>query len=106
MIIPFISVLVGISLMYYIRQRKAEKEMDEIVSSLPSFNNEHSSLGVRDLCLELLHQLNCEVEQEGDDIYFTYQNEHFMMEASNECHFYCSLGPLLVHEKFGKSRGG
>lgn len=87
MIIPFISVLAGISLMYYIRQRKAEKEMDEIVSSLPSVNKEHSSLGARDLCLDLLRQLNCEVEQEGDDIYFTYQNEHFMMEASNECHF-------------------
>ena len=28
---PFISVLIGISLVYYIRQRKAEKEMDEIV---------------------------------------------------------------------------
>ena len=87
MIIPFISVLAGISLMYYIRQRKAEKEMDEIVSSLPSVNKEHSSLGARDLCLDLLRQLNCEVELEGDDIYFTYQNEHFMMEASNECHF-------------------
>ena len=24
---------------------------------------------------------------EGDDIYFTYQNENFMIEASNECHF-------------------
>lgn len=87
MIIPFISVLAGISLMYYIRQRKAEKEMDEIVSSLPSVNKEHSSLGARDLCLDLLRQLNCEVELEGDDIYFTYQNEHFMTEASNECHF-------------------
>ena len=87
MIIPFISVLAGISLMYYIRQRKEEKEMDEIVSSLPSVNKEHSSLGARDLCLDLLRQLNCEVELEGDDIYFTYQNEHFMMEASNECHF-------------------
>ena len=87
MIIPFISVLAGISLMYYIRQRKEEKEMDEIVSSLPSVNKEHSSLGSRDLCLDLLRQLNCEVELEGDDIYFTYQNEHFMMEASNECHF-------------------
>ena len=87
MIIPFISVLVGISLMYYIRQRKAEKEMDEIVSSLPSVNKEHSLLSARDLCLDLLRQLNCEVELEGDDIYFTYQNENFMIEASNECHF-------------------
>lgn len=84
---PFISVLIGISLVYYIRQRKAEKEMDEIVSSLPSASNEHLSLGTRDLCLDLLRQLNCEVEQKGEDMYFTYQNEHFMVEASNECRF-------------------
>ena len=38
MMISFISVLVGISLMYYIRQRKAEKEMDEIVSLIARFN--------------------------------------------------------------------
>lgn len=84
---PFISVLIGISLVYYIRQRKAEKEMEEIVSSLPSASNEHLSLGTRDLCLDLLRQLNCEVEQKGEDMYFTYQNEHFMVEASNECRF-------------------
>lgn len=82
-----VYISIGISLMYYIRLRKAEKEMDEIVSSLPSVNKEHSSLGARDLCLDLLRQLNCEVELEGDDIYFTYQNENFMIEASNECHF-------------------
>ena len=84
---PFISVLIGISLVYYIRQRKAEKEMEEIVSSLPSASNEQLSLGTRDLCLDLLRQLNCEVEQKGEDMYFTYQNEHFMVEASNECRF-------------------
>lgn len=49
-----VYISIGISLMYYIRQRKAEKEMDEIVSSLPSVNKEHSSLGARDLCLDLL----------------------------------------------------
>lgn len=87
MMFPFISVLIGISLVYYIRQRKAEKEMEEIVSSLPSASNEHLSLGTRDLCLDLLRQLNCEVEQKGEDMYFTYQNEHFMVEASNECRF-------------------
>ena len=87
MVFPFISVLIGISLVYYIRQRKAEKEMDEIVSTLPSASSGQSSLGTRDLCLDLLRLLNCEVEQKGEDIYFTYQNEHFMLEASNECHF-------------------
>ncbi|RGN79933.1 hypothetical protein DXB41_13395, partial [Segatella copri] len=39
------------------------------------------------LCLELLRQLNCEVRIEHDDIYFTYQNEKFMIEASNDSAF-------------------
>lgn len=81
MMLPIISVLIGISLVYYISQRKAEKEMDEIVSSLPQ------PIGTRDLCLELLRQLNCEVRIEHDDIYFTYQNEKFMIEASNDSAF-------------------
>lgn len=87
MMFPFISVLIGISLMYYIRQRKAEKEMDEIVSSLPQPSDNSQLVGTRDLCLELLWQLNCEVRIEHDDIYFTYQNEKFMIEASNDSVF-------------------
>lgn len=84
---PFISVLIGISLVYYIRQRKAEKEMDEIVSSLPQPSDDSQPIGTRDLCLELLRQLNCKVRIEYDDIYFTYQNEEFMIEASNDSAF-------------------
>ena len=87
MMLPIISVLIGISLVYYIRQRKAEKEMDEIVSSLPQPSDNSQPIGTRDLCLELLRQLNCEVRIEHDDIYFTYQNEKFMIEASNESAF-------------------
>lgn len=84
MIFPILSVLFGISLFYYFRQRKAEKEMDEIVSTLPSSSNEKPSLGTRDLCLELLRQLNCVIQTKGDDIHFSYQGERFMIEASNE----------------------
>ena len=87
MVIPFISVLIGISLMYYIRQKRAEKEMDEIVSSISPSNDSNENIGTRDLCLELLRQLNCEVRIEHDDIYFTYQNEKFMIEASNDSAF-------------------
>lgn len=58
MMLPIISVLIGISLMYYIRQRKAEKEMDEIVSSISPSNDCDVNIGTRDLCLELLRQLN------------------------------------------------
>ena len=41
MVIPFISVLIGISLMYYIRQKRAEKEMDEIVDSISPSTSVH-----------------------------------------------------------------
>lgn len=61
MVIPFISVLIGISLMYYIRQKRAEKEMDETVSSISPSNDSNENIDTRDLCLELLRQLNCEV---------------------------------------------
>ena len=87
MMLPIISVLIGISLMYYIRQKRAEKEMDEIVNSISPSNNSNKNIGTRDLCLELLRQLNCEVRIENDDIYFTYQNEKFMIEASNDSAF-------------------
>ena len=69
------------------RQKRAEKEMDEIVSSISPSNDSNENIGTRDLCLELLRQLNCEVRIEHDDIYFTYQNEKFMIEASNESAF-------------------
>ena len=87
MMLPIISVLIGISLMYYIRQKRAEKEMDEIVNSISPSNDSNENIGTRDLCLELLRQLNCEVRIEHDDIYFTYQNEKFMIEASNDSAF-------------------
>lgn len=87
MMLPIISVLIGISLMYYIRQKRAEKEMDEIVNSISPSNDSNENIGTRDLCLELLRQFNCEVRIEHDDIYFTYQNEKFMIEASNDSVF-------------------
>lgn len=103
MMLPIISVLIGISLMYYIRQKRAEKEMDEIVNSISPSNGSNENIGTRDLCLELLRQLNCEVRVEHDDIYFTYQNEKFMIEASNESAFITISGPSLGYGGFGES---
>ena len=73
--------------MYYVRQKKAEKEMDGIDNSISPSNDSNENIDTRDLCLELLRQLNCEVRIEYDDIYFTYQNEEFMIEASNDSAF-------------------
>ncbi|RGS18181.1 hypothetical protein DWY11_03840 [Segatella copri] len=49
MMLPIISVLIGISLMYYIRQKRAEKEMDEIVNSISPSNDGNENIGTRDL---------------------------------------------------------
>ena len=68
MMLPIISLLTGISLLYYIRQKRAEKEMDEIVSSISPSNDSNENIDTRDLCLELLRQFNCEVRVEHDDI--------------------------------------
>ena len=56
---PFISVLIGISLVYYIRQRKAEKEMDEIVSSLPQPSDNSQPVGTRDLLTVSANRYHC-----------------------------------------------
>lgn len=61
--------------------------MDEFVNSISPSNDSNENIGTRDLCLELLFRLNSEVRIEHDDIYFTYQNEKFMIEASNESAF-------------------
>ena len=61
--------------------------MDEIVNSISPSNDSNENIGTRDLRLELLRQLNCDVRIEYDDIYFTYQNEKFMIEASNDSAF-------------------
>lgn len=68
MVLPIVSVLIGISLMYYIRQKRAEKEMDEIVNSISPSNNGNKNIGTRDLCLELLRQLNCEVRIDNSSL--------------------------------------
>ena len=54
MMLPIISVLIGISLMYYIRQKRAEKEMDEIVNSISPSNDSNEYIGTRDLCRKRL----------------------------------------------------
>ena len=44
----------------------------------------------RDLCIELLKQLNCEVSVEEEDenrLYFEYHGEHFIIDATNESFF-------------------
>ena len=44
----------------------------------------------KDLCIELLKQLNCEVtvlEENENRLYFEYQGEHIVINASNDSYF-------------------
>lgn len=42
----------------------------------------------KDLCIELLKQLNCEVTTSNENrLYFEYQGEHIVIDASNDSYF-------------------
>ena len=44
----------------------------------------------KDLCIELLKQLNCEVttsKENENRLYFEYQGEHIVIDASNDSYF-------------------
>ena len=48
--------------------------------------NDFSNLETKDLCLEILKRVNCQVIFDDDDpdrLLFTFQGEHFVINASN-----------------------
>lgn len=102
--IEFLSILVTVVLFCYFlnyknKKDRVERQMDSIanapnmsagaeVSSL-SVNNmeENQNISTRDLCLEVLRKLNCDVQfEEGNDytMFFTYQGESFRIDTWEE----------------------
>lgn len=99
--IGFISTLIAIVLFccfldYKKKEYRAEKEMDSIANApnmsvgtevLPSNQNnmeEREDISTRDLCVEVLRKLNCEVQFDEENEYsmfFTYQGEHFRIDT-------------------------
>lgn len=99
--IEFLSILITIVLFCYFlnyknKKDRAEKEMDSIANApimsvnaevLPLNNNnmeENQNLSTRDLCAEVLHKLNCDVqfdEENEYNMYFTYQGENFSVDT-------------------------
>ena len=99
--IPFISILITVCLFYFfchLYEKKEQKTKEAIDVPSDSCENELfknnlnmsevSIIKTKELCLEVLKNLNCQVsfdEEDPDSMLFNYQGENFMINASNEC---------------------
>lgn len=103
--IEFLSILITIVLFCYFlnyknKKDRAEKEMDSIANApnmsvsaevLPLNKNdmkENQNISTRDLCVEILRKLNCEVQFDEENeytMYFTYQGENFRIDTWKDC---------------------
>ena len=93
-----ISTIVIIACTYFFTRRKAkpiEQETDvstqpEASADIQQEEKQKEPPHTKDLCIELLKQLNCEVfvsEEEENRLDFKYQGEHFIIDATNESFF-------------------
>lgn len=103
--VEFLSILITIVLFCYFlnyknKKDRAEKEMDSIANApnmsvsaevLPLNKNdmeENQNISTRDLCVEVLRKLNCEIQFDEENeytMYFTYQGEHFHIDTWKDC---------------------
>ena len=93
-----ISTIVIIACTYFFTRRKVKPiEQETDVSTQPEASadilqeeKQEEPPHTKDLCIELLKQLNCEVfvsEEEENRLDFKYQGEHFIIDATNESFF-------------------
>ena len=103
--IEFLIILIAVVLFCYFlynkdKKNKEEQEMDSIAKVpnmsvnaevLPLNNNkmeEKQNISTRDLCVEILRKLNCEVQFDEENEYtmfFTYQGENFRIDTWKDC---------------------
>lgn len=93
-----ISTIVIVACTYFFTRRKAKPtEQEPDVSTQPEASadiqqeeKQEEPPHTKDLCIELLKQLNSEVfvsEEEENRLDFKYQGEHFIIDATNESFF-------------------
>ena len=93
-----ISTIVIVACTYFFTRRKAKPtEQEPDVSTQPEASadiqqeeKQEEPPHTKDLCIELLKQLNCEVfvsEENENRLYFKYQGEIFVIYATNESFF-------------------
>ena len=103
--IEFLIILIAVVLFCYFlynkdKKNKEEQEMDRIAKVpnmsvnaevLPLNNNkmeEKQNISTRDLCVEILRKLNCEMQFDEENEYtmfFTYQGENFRIDTWKDC---------------------
>lgn len=103
--VEFLSIFAAIVLFCYFlsyknKKYKEEKEMESIANApnmsrnpevLPLNNTsmeENKNISTRDLCVEILRKLNCEVqfdEENENTLLFSYQGEDFRIDTWNNC---------------------
>ena len=103
--IEFLIILIAVVLFCYFlynkdKKNKEEQEMDRIAKVpnmsvnaevLPLNNNkmeEKQNISTRDLCVEILRKLNCDVQFDEENEYtmfFTYQGENFRIDTWKDC---------------------
>jgi hypothetical protein len=89
-----ISITITIILTYYFynksKQEKMNEEMDRIINSPRSTSESQTNMddiqniSTRDLCVNVLRKLNCDVQFDEEDSYrmsFTYQGETFQIDT-------------------------
>lgn len=93
-----ISTIVIVACTYFFTRRKAkaaEQETDgstqpEASADILQEEKQEEPPHTKDLCIELLKQLNCEVtvlEENENRLYFEFQGEHIIINASNDSYF-------------------
>lgn len=93
-----ISTIVIVACTYFFTRRKAKPtEQEPDVSTQPEASadiqqeeKQDEPPHTKDLCIELLKQLNCEVttsKENENRLYFEYQGEHIVIDASNDSYF-------------------
>ena len=93
-----ISTIVIVACTYFFTRRKVkpiEQETDsgtqpEASADIQQEEKQDKPPHTKDLCIELLKQLNCEVttsKENENRLYFQYQGEHFIIDATNESFF-------------------
>lgn len=93
-----ISTIVIIACTYFFTRRKVkpiEQETDsgtqpKASADIQQEEKQDEPPHTKDLCIELLKQLNCEVttsKENENRLYFEYQGEHIVIDASNDSYF-------------------
>lgn len=97
-LIGFVLIIIISYIVYCYRRDNKSDDNDELQTCVmneatpsSSSQKENAKMKVRELCIETLKELNCEVEFDEEDearLFFSFQGEHFFIDAPNDSVFF------------------